>query len=217
MKPHRWYRLRSSIPAPGIASSRSMPTPQYSRSSSGSYEPGIQLDPPPNFQLSPFQVSLPGSYDPELDRGSSRTPSSAAAISRAHRYWSRTRSSPALPAATPPIGATSTPSTPKPGVTLGASGRSPHPVSPATIPGKAIAGSSAAVRAGSPAPTTPNWTCFTGASATRRRTSTAIRARATTSTPTRSSLSIPTPASSSGTTRKCPTTSGTGTAPTKSS
>ena len=38
-----------------------LPIPQYTVFSSGSYEPVIQVDPPPSFQVSPFQVSPPGS------------------------------------------------------------------------------------------------------------------------------------------------------------
>ena len=35
--------------------------PQYTVRNSGSNEPVIQVEPPPSFQVSPFQVSLPGS------------------------------------------------------------------------------------------------------------------------------------------------------------
>src|SRR5688572_6416936 len=54
------YRL-SPIRESPFQSGPGLPTPQYVRFDSGSYEPVVQIDPPPVFHESPAHVSWPGS------------------------------------------------------------------------------------------------------------------------------------------------------------
>ena len=81
----------------------------------------------------------------------------------------------------------------------------------AARPGAATAGSTAAARPGSPAPTIRSSSCSTGAPAIPVPTGTATRARATISTPRRWSRSTSTPASCAGISSSRRTTRTTGT------
>ena len=59
------YKLSPSLTSP-FQSGAGLPTPQYVRFRSGSYEPVTQIDPPPRFQESPDHVSCPGSPGPGI-------------------------------------------------------------------------------------------------------------------------------------------------------